>query len=183
MSVWCHVRALGDSVGCRVGSAQDGEAEPSPSAGAPRTAKGGPGVDARSAPQLPRPRPDAAAVSQVRERIEAQNATIGAVAKQEGEAKKITEELSAKSEDADKKLKAMDDAQQTATFAVVVQAALNDDRPSFDKLWALAEDKKSPFQARAPGRIVPQAHQPLHCCRAALAWRCALMLTMLDLQV
>ena len=103
---------------------------------------------------------DAKTIAEIRERIEGQAATVDAVAKQAADAKRISEEVQKKNQQADEKLKAIDEAvkhgneavaelQAYTTFNKTILAAQNDDRPAFDQLGAWAEDKKYPFTAEA----------------------------------
>ncbi len=103
---------------------------------------------------------DAKTIAEIRERIEGQAATVDAVAKQAADAKRISEEVQKKNQQADEKLKAIDEAvkhgneavadlQAYTTFNKTILAAQNDDRHAFDQLKAWAEDKKYPFANEA----------------------------------
>jgi hypothetical protein len=103
---------------------------------------------------------DAKTISDIRERIEGQAATVDAVAKQAADAKRISEEVQKKNQQADEKLKTIDEAlkrgneaiaelQSYTTFNNTVLAAQNDDRRAFDQLNAWAEDKNYPFMTEA----------------------------------
>lgn len=105
-------------------------------------------------------RVDAKTITDIKDRIEGQAATVDAVAKQASEAKRISEEVQKKNQQADEKLKAIDEAlkrgdkavaelQAYTTFNKTILAAQNDDRKAFDQLWALAEEKNYPFAAEA----------------------------------
>ena len=117
---------------------------------------------------------DAEHIKKMRERIDAQGAAIDAVAQQAVDARRASRDLGVQADLADKKLKAIDDAQQKATrllselqetakFMETAQAALNDDRVAYDRLRALAADKTSPFSERATQtlRTVLDKHSPV----------------------
>jgi hypothetical protein len=103
---------------------------------------------------------DAQTISDIRQRIEGQAATVDAVAKTASDAKRVAEDVESKSQEADKKLKEIDEAikqgnaavtelQAYTTFNNAVIAAQNDDRKSFDQLKTWAQDKNYPFASAA----------------------------------
>jgi hypothetical protein len=102
---------------------------------------------------------DAKQIAEIRKRIEAQSAAVELVAKEATEAKRLSEDLSQKSQLAEKKLTELDQAlnkasgtlseiQQTMEFITTVSLAQSDDK-SFDKLKSLADDKSNQFYLRA----------------------------------
>lgn len=117
---------------------------------------------------------DARQIKELRERIEAQSATVDLVAKSamdaknlsteaqgiSKEAKQLVDALDRKNETANKKLQEIeeeikkvnsisDDLQSIARFTTIVIAAQNNDRKAFDQLGAWANDKSNPFAQRA----------------------------------
>jgi hypothetical protein len=103
---------------------------------------------------------DAQVVRDLRERIEAQSATVDLVAQQATSAKQLGEELSQKAQVADKKLAKLDTAlataqsrvgelQEVTEFTKTVLAAQNDDRKAFDRLGTWAGDPKFRFRSEA----------------------------------
>lgn len=117
---------------------------------------------------------DARQIKELRERIEAQSATVDLVAKSamdaknlsteaqniSKEAKQLVDALDRKNETANKKLQEIeeeikkvnsisDELQSIARFTTVVIAAQNNDRKAFDQLDAWANDKSNPFAQRA----------------------------------
>ena len=103
---------------------------------------------------------DAQTISDIKQRIEGQAATVDAVAKTAYDAKRVAEDVESKSQEADKKLKNIDDAVKQGRAAVAelqaytafnnaVIAAQNDDRKSFDQLKTWAQDKNYPFSKAA----------------------------------
>jgi len=103
---------------------------------------------------------DAQAISALRQRIEAQSATVDLVAQQATTAKGMAEQLAQKSEAAEKKLVEVDSAlttarskvdelQQVTEFTRTVLAAQNDDRKAFDLLEKWANDPAFRFRSEA----------------------------------
>jgi hypothetical protein len=89
------------------------------------------------------------AIEAIKARVEAQSATIDLIAKDAKDARQLTEEIRAKSDEVEKKVKEVDGAVSRANentkelssvleFTNTIVAAQNDDRKAFDKLkvWA-----------------------------------------------
>ncbi len=116
---------------------------------------------------------DANEVSEIKERIKAQSATIDLIAKEATDAKRLVEDLSRKNSEAEEKLSKLDKSIQDGNRAVkelqgytqfnsTVLAAQNDDRQAYDQLWTWSEDTSFPFQraaARAVQTVMDQ-HNP-----------------------
>jgi len=103
---------------------------------------------------------DAKLVADIKQRVEAQSATIDLVAKQASEVKKLFQDLEDKNELVDKRLGALDekiqestqilsDLQLTREFTMTVIAAQNNDRKAFDQLRIWADDESYLFTSRA----------------------------------
>src|SRR6266567_5019127 len=99
-------------------------------------------------------------IDSILERIEGQAATVDAIAKQAADAKHISEEVQKKNQQADERLKSIDEAlkrgkeavselQAYTAFNNIVLAAQNGDRPAFDRLRAWAKDKTYSFEQAA----------------------------------
>ena len=114
---------------------------------------------------------DAKQVSEIRQRIEAQSATIDLVAMQAGEAKKLSEEMD---ETLQKASKTLSELQQITEFTMTVVAAQNDDRKAFDQLKAWANDKSFPLSARAKqawNTIFEEHSKPQYISYPKVPWR------------
>lgn len=103
---------------------------------------------------------DAQLVSELKERVENQSATVDLIAKEASKAKALSKEVANKNQQAEEKLAVLDDAIQKANktlndlnlsseFSLTVSAAQNDDRKAFDKLKEWSQDKNNPFSAKA----------------------------------
>ncbi|HKP04990.1 MAG TPA: hypothetical protein VJU77_16680 [Chthoniobacterales bacterium] len=103
---------------------------------------------------------DAEEISKIKERIEAQAATVDLVANKATEAERLARELGEKNELASKKLdtiedtlkkasKTVDNLNELTAFTSIVLAAQNDDRKSFDQLHEWSKDAKYPLRDRA----------------------------------
>lgn len=103
---------------------------------------------------------DAKAVSDLKERVESQSATVDLVAKEASKAKALSREVADKNKRAEEKLAVLDDAIKKANetltdlnlaseYTLTVSAAQNDDRKAFDKLKEWSEDKNNPFSSKA----------------------------------
>lgn len=128
---------------------------------------------------------DAKQVAEIRQRIEAQSATVDLVAKQAADAKRLSEALSTKSELANQKLKNIDDILKKASaalselqviseFTTTVILAQNDDRDAFDQLKLWAKDKSYPLSGRAKQAWVKilELHDPgMYSSRFTIPWR------------
>jgi hypothetical protein len=116
---------------------------------------------------------EAKEVSSIKERIEAQSATVDLVAKDAAEAKNLVEQLSRKNADAEQKLAKLDNSIQEGNRAVTaleaytqfnstVLAAQNDDRRAYDQLWTWSEDSTYSFQKPASQAVqtIMDQHDP-----------------------
>lgn len=103
---------------------------------------------------------DAKQIKELRERLEAQAATVDLIAKQAIEIKELYKNLEQKRKLADQKLKDLNDTQQKALqmlsqigeinkFTITVIAAQSDDRKAYDRLKAWADDSSYPFSSHA----------------------------------
>ncbi len=103
---------------------------------------------------------DAKIVSELKQRVENQSATVDLVAKDASEAKKISEEVVEKNKLAEEKLDTLNKAiakvndalaniDAETEFIKTVIAAQNDDRIAFDKLKGWSEEKNNRFSSRA----------------------------------
>ncbi|MBO1225489.1 MAG: hypothetical protein JYX80_13785 [Candidatus Scalindua sediminis] len=103
---------------------------------------------------------DAQAVSDLKERVENQSATVDLVAKEASKAKALSEEVADKNQRAEEKLAILDDSIKkanktltnlnlTSEFTLTVSAAQNDDRKAFDKLKEWSQDTTNPFSSKA----------------------------------
>jgi hypothetical protein len=118
---------------------------------------------------------DADTVTKLRERVEAQAATVDLVAKQATDAKKLSEEAGKRIEAADSKLSELDktidagkQAQQRlealTDFQSTVLAAQNDSRSAYMRLWELANTphyQYSQFAAQAYQTIMDAHTSPM----------------------
>jgi len=100
---------------------------------------------------------DAQTISDLKERVEAQSATIDLVAKSAAEAKGITEQLETKNRVAKEHLSRIQETMNSAESAVkalqaftsfhsLILAAQNDDRDAFDQLCTLTGQESFPFE-------------------------------------
>ena len=107
---------------------------------------------------------DAAAIATLKERVEAQSATVDLVAKSAGEARELVGDLAEKSRASDERLAQVDEATRQAEaalkdlerateFATVLLAAQNDSWNAFEQLRKWADDKSFPLQ-----QIAENAH-------------------------
>lgn len=103
---------------------------------------------------------DAQTVTELKERVENQSATVDIIANEASKAKALSEEVADKNKRAEEKLETLDKAITKANttldeleaiteFTMTVVAAQNDDRNAFDKLKIWAEDKAYCFSGRA----------------------------------
>jgi apolipoprotein N-acyltransferase len=103
---------------------------------------------------------DAQLVSELKNRVESQSATVDLVAQEASNAKALSEEVANKNQQAEKKLTILNEAIKkanetltdlnlTSEFTLTVSAAQNDDRKAFDKLKEWSEDKNNPFSSKA----------------------------------
>jgi hypothetical protein len=117
---------------------------------------------------------EAGTITKLRERVEAQSATVDLVASQATKAKDLSEAASEQTKEAAGKLKEIDktlaDAAATLKtlreeegFRGMVIAAQNDDRASYDRLRKIAEDKGNRFEKAAADayRTIYAAHSGL----------------------
>jgi len=100
---------------------------------------------------------DANVVAELKNRVEAQSATVDLVAKEAADAKQLVDALSEKNSKAEKKLSQLDQSINDGNLAVkelqlytqfnsTVLAAQNDNRQAYDQLWAWSKDSSFPFQ-------------------------------------
>ena len=103
---------------------------------------------------------DAKTVADLKERVENQSATVNLVAKEASKTRELSVEVAEKNRQAEEKLKTLDNSITKANatlakldaateFTMIVMAAQNDDRKSFDTLKSWSEDKTNPFSSRA----------------------------------
>ena len=103
---------------------------------------------------------DVEAIAALRQRIEAQSATVDLVARQATDAKEMADKLGEKTATAEKKLTGIDEAlttargkvdelEQISRFTRTVLAAQNDDRRAFDQLNVWARDSAFKFRTEA----------------------------------
>jgi len=103
---------------------------------------------------------DAKTVSELKERVENQSATVDLVAKEASKAKELSEEVANKNQQAEEKLDILDQAIKKANtslteldaateFTMTVVAAQNDDRIAFDTLKKWSKDMNNPFSSKA----------------------------------
>jgi len=108
---------------------------------------------------------DAAAIADVKKRVEAQSVTVDLVAKSASEAKSLIVELEKKSEKTKQELarldKTMDEAnstletmEKTAELATTILSAQNNDWGAFSQLRIWAEDKSNPLRQIAGSAYV-----------------------------
>ena len=116
---------------------------------------------------------DASAISELKERVEAQSATVNLIAKEASDAKQLVNDLSEKNSIAEVKLSQLDksindgnlavkELQLYTQFNTTVLSAQNDSRRAYDQLRAWSEDSSFHFQeaaARAVQTIMDQ-HNP-----------------------
>jgi hypothetical protein len=99
-------------------------------------------------------------VEEIKAQVEHGRATVDIVATEAVKAKEVSELVNAQSKDAAQKLEklnlaitsandALQRLQEEEQFQTLILAAQNDDRPSFDKLKKIAEDKDSKFNTLA----------------------------------
>jgi hypothetical protein len=99
-------------------------------------------------------------IEQIRQRIEAQAATVDLVAKEAKETRRLTEEIKLRSDDVKKQVGDVDKALEKANansdalsalldFTTTVVAAQSDSRKAFDKLRSWSEDAKFPYKTEA----------------------------------
>jgi len=107
---------------------------------------------------------DANEVAAIKERIEAQSATVDLVAESAAKAHNLIEDLSRKNKTAETKIEELENAgaaiqktisalQETAEFTSLVAAAQNDDRATFDKLVSWVDNKTSPYWQHAADAV------------------------------
>jgi len=114
---------------------------------------------------------DAQAISQLKERVENQSATVDLVATQAAKAKDLSETATTQVAEAQQKLDALNKVTSEATatlktlkeeeeFRGLVIAAQNDDRASYDRLAKISANKESRFSAMASDayRTLNEAH-------------------------
>src|SRR5205823_1006244 len=114
---------------------------------------------------------DAQTISQLKERVENQSATVDLVATQAAKAKDLSETATTQVSEAQHKLEALDKTFHAASetlanlkeeeeFRGLVIAAQNDDRASYDKLAKIAVDKSSRFAQMAANayRTINDSH-------------------------
>lgn len=116
---------------------------------------------------------DAKAISDLKDRVGAQSATVDLIAKEAADAKQLVGDLFEKNLKAEEKLSQLDksindgnlavkELQLYTEFNTTVLAAQNDNRKAYDQLWAWSEDSSFPFQkaaAQAAQTIMDQ-HNP-----------------------
>lgn len=142
---------------------------------------------------------DATAITELRDTIEAQSATVHLVAQEATKASNLAEELGEKTAAAESKLVAVDEAMATARqkaheldeivqFTKTVIAAQNDDRKAFDQLEQWANDLSFPFQEEALSAYrttLDQHSQPFYVSGLTVPWQEGVdpsQLTMTDLR-
>jgi len=116
---------------------------------------------------------DANAISELKDRVEAQSATVDLIAKEAADAKQLVKDLSEKNSEAEEKLSQLDKSIKHGNLAVkelqlytqfnsTVLAAQNDDRRAYDQLWAWSEDSSFAFQRAAAQAVqtVMDQHNP-----------------------
>jgi hypothetical protein len=107
---------------------------------------------------------DAKEIATLRQRIEAQGATVDLVAKEAADAKALVDEVARKNQQAEQKLSSLDQAIREGNEAVAeleaytqfnstILAAQNDDRKAYDQLWEWANTTDHTFQ-KAAGKAV-----------------------------
>jgi hypothetical protein len=128
---------------------------------------------------------DAKQITEMRQRIEAQSATVDLVAKEAAETKKLSEDLSQKNQLAEQKLTEVDqtlkkaseslsELQRTSEFTNTVILAQNDDRKAFDQLKSWANDAANPLSPRALQAwvtILDQHAQPFYRSNFTFPWK------------
>lgn len=128
---------------------------------------------------------DAKAIAEVRKRIEAQSATVDLVAQQATNAQRLGEQLSEKTQAAEKKLgeidKALvaartkaDEVQQITEFTRTALAAQNDDRRAFDRLEVWANDAAFRLRSEAASAwatILDQHAKPFFVSGFTVPWK------------
>ena len=103
---------------------------------------------------------DAKTITELKNRIEAQSATVDLVADQATKAKQLSEELAEKNKIAEEKLATLDTAivkaqeslsilESASEYHSIVLAAQGDDREAYDRLKEWAEDESYPFRFQA----------------------------------
>lgn len=116
---------------------------------------------------------DANAIADLKNRVEAQSATVDLIAKEAADAKQLVTDLSEKNSKAEKNLLELDESiiagnvavkelQLYTKFNTTVLAAQNDNRPAYDQLWDWSKDSSFPFKkaaAQATQTIMDQ-HNP-----------------------
>jgi hypothetical protein len=116
---------------------------------------------------------DAIAISELKERVEAQSATVNLIAKEAADAKQLVNDLSEKNSIAESKLSQLDksindgnlavkELQLYTQFNTTVLSAQNDSRRAYDQLWAWSEDSPFPFQKAAAQAVqtIMDQHNP-----------------------
>lgn len=103
---------------------------------------------------------DLAEISAIRQRVEAQGATVDLVAKDAREARKLTDEINLRSKEIEEKVKSanssvekasktVEELEQLTVFTKTFIAAQTDDRKAFDQLASWSQDKQYRFRAEA----------------------------------
>ena len=127
---------------------------------------------------------DANVVTELKNRVEAQSATVDLIAKDAADAKQLVNTLSQKNSKAEEKLSQLDKSISDGNLAVkelqlytqfnsTVLAAQNDNRRAYDQLWAWSEDSSFPFQkasAQTIRTIIDQHNSPMTISNTSIAW-------------
>ena len=127
---------------------------------------------------------DAAAISDLRNRVESQSATVDLVAKEATSAHKLAEQVADQVKTSQQRLKSVDSALAAARdkvadldnitqFTRTVLAAQNDNRRAFDQLEAWASDPAFPMREEASSSyrtILDEHSQPMYASGFTVPW-------------
>lgn len=114
---------------------------------------------------------DAKTITDIKEKMEHQSATVNLVASEAARAKELSQQAAATTEEAKATL---EELKSITDFMALIVAAQTDDRTAFDKLEEIANDSGNKFSSKAIqawGKILEEHAQPMYSSGFSVPWK------------